>query len=286
MRLQIHHITAYSYPQPVANSVNEVWLRPLSDRRQTCQSFSLTTSPPSNPRPYTDYFGNTVYHFDVQQRHDRLEIVAEAEVETTDGDGSAALAADRSPYGPLDGAAHDRWLDFLDPTPLTAAGAAVSGLADELRHAETTVAGVLQTLSDRVHAALAYRSGATGVETTAEQALEIGAGVCQDYTHLFLGVCHALAIPARYVSGYLCTGVGEDQAQASHAWPEALLPLGGWIGFDPTNGRLADGRYVRVAIGRDYSDVPPVRGAYSGPPVKDTMRVAVFVRNDEEQQQQ
>lgn len=286
MRLQIHHVTSYNYPKSVANSINEVWLRPLTDRRQTCLSFALTTTPASTPRPYTDYFGNTVYHFDVFAPHERLEIVADAEVETLDGDGSAALAADPSPYGALDGAAQDRWLDYLAETSLTTIGPATRALADELSAARLSVAALLQTLAERVHAALRYQAGVTGVDTTAEQALATAAGVCQDYTHAFLAVCHALAIPARYISGYLCTGVGENQAQASHAWPEALLPLGGWVGFDPTNGRLVDGRYVRVAVGRDYSDVPPVRGAYSGPPSRDGMDVSVYVLNEQQQQQQ
>ena len=286
MRLQIHHVTAYSYPKSVANSINEVWLRPLTDRQQTCLNFTLSTTPPSSPRPYTDYFGNTVYHFDVFAPHERLEIVADADVETVDGDAGAMLAGDPSPYGPLDGAAQDRWLDFLAETSLTTVGAATRALADELSAAYGSVADLLRALSDRIHAAIRYEAGATGVETTAEQALALAAGVCQDYTHAFLAVCHALAIPARYVSGYLCTGAGENQAQASHAWPEALLPLGGWVGFDPTNGRLVDGRYVRVAVGRDYSDVPPVRGAYSGPPSRDGMDVAVYVLNEQQQQQQ
>lgn len=281
MRLTIHHQTVYEYPRPVANSVNEAWLRPLSDERQSCLSFRLTTTPRSEPRPYTDYFGNTVYHFDVQEPHLHLAIVADAEVLTEPFDAAAALQADTSPNEALSPVDHDRWLDFLSPTPLTAAGEATRTFAGGLAEGRSTKAGVVLALADRVHVRLRYEPGNTAVTTTAEEALGLGSGVCQDYTHLFLAVCRSLDIPARYVSGYLCTGAGPDQSQASHAWPEALLPLAGWIGFDATNGRLADERYVRVAIGRDYADVPPVRGAYSGPAGGEP-NVAVSVQSDQQ----
>jgi transglutaminase-like putative cysteine protease len=280
MRLRIHHETVYEYPRPVANSVNEAWLRPLSDERQSCLSFRLSTTPRSQPRPYTDYFGNTVYHFDVQEPHARLAILAEAEVLTEPFDAAAALQADASPYEPLSPIDRDRWLDFLSPTPLTAADTETRAFAERVAAGRTTVAGLLLALADRVHAQLRYEPGSTAVTTTAGQALRLGSGVCQDYTHLFLAVCRVLGVPARYVSGYLCTGAGPDQTQASHAWAEALLPAAGWIGFDATNGRLADERYVRIAVGRDYADVPPVRGAYSGPAGAEPS-VAVSVQSDQ-----
>src|SRR6266702_8778767 len=98
MRLNIQHSTVYLYPRAVVNSVNEVWLRPVSDERQRCLNFSLSTVPGSQPRPYTDYFGNTVYHFDVAEPHTRLEIIADAEVDTLPHDRGAALDDDNSPY--------------------------------------------------------------------------------------------------------------------------------------------------------------------------------------------
>jgi transglutaminase-like putative cysteine protease len=283
MRLSIHHSTVYQYPHAVVNSVNEVWLRPVSDERQTCLSFSLTTMPASNPRPYTDYFGNTVYHFDVPEQHARLEIIADAEVETVPIDRDALLAGDDAPFEPLSPDEQDLWLDYLVETPLTAAGPAVRRLAIEVSRGQDTTAGVLRALAARVAGALRYEPGTTGVETPAEEALRQGAGVCQDYTHLFLSSCRRLGIPARYVSGYLCTTNGDGERQQSHAWPEALLPRAGWVEFDPTNRRMVDEQYVRVAIGRDYGDVPPVRGAYSGPSA-DGLDVSVYVVNDQQQQ--
>ncbi len=281
MHLKIHHETLFNYPRPVVNSVNEVWLRPLSDEGQRCLSFALSTEPPSEPRPYTDYFGNTVYHFDVAEPHAQLRIVAEADVETNDGDATAALASDGTPYAPLPQQEQDRWLDWLSETPLTVPGPAVRRLARELMGHTGSVAGLALAVADRVQTALRYETGITGVNTTAEDALNLGVGVCQDYSHLFLSLSRLMGLPARYVSGYLSTDGEGDARQHSHAWPEVLLPMAGWIAFDPTNRRLVDGRYVRVAVGRDYSDVPPVRGAYSGPS-GNGLDVAVYVMSDQQ----
>jgi transglutaminase-like putative cysteine protease len=280
MRLSIHHRTVYQYPHAVVNSVNEVWLRPASDERQICHSFSIVTVPVSTPRPYTDYFGNTVYHFDVPEQHRRLEIVAEAQVETLSVDRPGLLASDRSPYQPLSSDEQDLWLDFLSETPLTEAGPGIRRLAIEVSRGRSSVTDILQALAARVAGALRYEAGVTGVETPAEEALRRGAGVCQDYTHLFLSTCRHLGIPARYVSGYLCADSGELRQQ-SHAWPEVLLPSAGWVEFDPANRRLVDEHYVRIAVGRDYSDVPPVRGAYSGPSAEG-LDVAVFVVSEQQ----
>lgn len=263
MRLTVHHETLYEYPRPVANSVNEAWLRPLTDERQSCLSFRLTTLPFSDPRPYTDYFGNTVYHFDVHEPHSVLRIVADAEVLTEPFDVLAALAADESSYQPLVNA-DDRWLDFLAPTPLTAPDAQIQDFSRDLQRQETTIAEVVRTLAAAVHARIQYEPGRTAVTTTAGEALSESAGVCQDYTHIFLATSRLFGIPARYVSGYLYDEDASGLVQVSHAWPEVLLPATGWVGLDVTNGCPVDERYVRVAIGRDYADIPPVRGAYSG----------------------
>lgn len=281
MRLKIHHVTAYDYPVPVTNSVNEVWLRPLTDDRQVCLAFSLTTTPRSQPRPYTDYYGNTVYHFDIPEPHARLAIVADADVMTDDRDVAALLAGDGSAHRPLSPADHDRWLDFLSETPLTTAGPAIRGFMRGFRAREATVAGLVQEVADRVHDALAYTGGVTDVSTPAEDALDLGAGVCQDFAHLFLAVARGLGVPARYVSGYLSTGASADEPLATHAWAEVLLPAAGWVGLDIANGRPVDGGYAKIAIGRDYSDVPPVRGAYSGPRGSGP-DVAVSVVNDQQ----
>jgi transglutaminase-like putative cysteine protease len=286
MRWTIRHRTVYHYPRAVVNSVNEVWLRPMSDSRQTCLQFALTTEPPTRPKPYTDYYGNVVYHFDVPDPHEGLVIVAEAEVETVAVDYAAALARDRSPYHALSDDEADLWLDFLEVTALTGRGERVRELARRALAGGSSTAEVLQRLAELVAGAFTYSPGDTRVDTSAQAALELGRGVCQDYTHAFLAAARVLGIPARYVSGYLCSEDAESgQVQQSHAWPEAHLPGAGWVEFDPTNNRLVDERYVRIAVGRDYNDVPPVRGAYAGPS-GNGLDVAVYVLASQHDQQQ
>jgi transglutaminase-like putative cysteine protease len=111
MRLKIQHKTVFEYPYEVATSVNEAWLRPLTDEQQSCLSFSLTTTPSSDPRPYTDYYGNTVYHFDIHQPHAQLEIVASADVLTESIDTTSLLYRDVSPIEPLSAMEQDTWYD-------------------------------------------------------------------------------------------------------------------------------------------------------------------------------
>jgi transglutaminase-like putative cysteine protease len=117
-----------------------------------------------------------------------------------------------------------------------------------------------------IYAEFTYEPGITNSETHLETAFKLRKGVCQDFAHIMIGMCRTLGIPARYASGYIFTG-GTDSLvgdQASHAWCEIYLPEAGWIGFDPTNAVLADNRYIKIAVGRDYEDVAPVRGAFKG----------------------
>ena len=283
MRLHVRHATVYDYSVAVRNNINQVWMQPLTDERQTCMSFALSTSPRSKPRSYVDYFGNTVHHFEIALPHTQLQIVAEADVLTDDRDTAELMAGDGIPYQPLD-RDNPSWIDFLMPTDLTAASGGIRALAAALVTAEASTAQVALAAARRVHAAFTYRRGVTGVSTTAEAALDIGAGVCQDYAHVLLSVVRHLGIPARYVSGYLFTGAGAEQELASHAWVEVYLPSGGWAGLDPTNDKLVDGHYVKVALGRDYADVPPVRGAYAGA-AGSGLNVEVRVSAEEQQQQ-
>ena len=128
-------------------------------------------------------------------------------------------------------------------------------------------------LTAAVHGALKYEKGVTDVQTTAEQALALGRGVCQDFTHIMLAACRSLDLPARYVSGYL---YNNGHTAASHAWVDVFVPGPGWVSFDPTHNRQQTGQYVRVAIGRDYGDVPPTRGIFKGQ-AKETLEVKVSV---------
>ena len=153
-------------------------------------------------------------------------------------------------------------------------------------------------LTRQLYRVLTYAPGSTHVNSSIRQVLDHGAGVCQDFAHLMLAVCRRQGIPSRYVSGYLYTGEEHSEpggegdlardpdaphglvsGNAMHAWVECLLPDNRWHGFDPTNNLLTNDYYVKVHTGRDYGDVPPVRGVYRGPLVH-TMDVSVKVVSD------
>jgi transglutaminase-like putative cysteine protease len=129
----------------------------------------------------------------------------------------------------------------------------------------------VRQLAEMIHREFTYQRGVTDVTTSIERVITGRQGVCQDFAQLLVGLCRAIDIPARYVSGYIVahsTGPGDNAPSrgdgASHAWVEAFTPSHGWRGFDPTNNLVANGHYVKVAIGRDYHDVPPTRGTYHG----------------------
>jgi len=124
----------------------------------------------------------------------------------------------------------------------------------------------LNRLNATLHDSFAYESGVTEVHSPIDDALKAERGVCQDFAHIMIAIARAWGVPSRYVSGYLHHGQGKDRSSddATHAWMEAWLPSMGWIGFDPTNNIVAGERHIRVAVGRDYADVPPTRGTFKG----------------------
>ena len=261
MRLKIEHVTTFSYDQPISEAYTEMCLRPLDGFGQHCLSFALNTEPHDERLNYTDRFGNDVSHFDVIQPHSRLVVAASSEVMTPDQFFQACTA-----LSPLDE------YDYLQGT----AYAPLAGEIVQFAVSEHGAAGAQATaiaLMERIHAALQYEPGATDVSTTAAEALALGRGVCQDFSHLMLAACRSQGIPARYVSGYL---YNNGQRAASHAWVDVYLDGQGWVSLDPTHNREQTGEYVRVAIGRDYADVPPTRGIFIGN-AHETMDVSVTV---------
>lgn len=261
MRLRIQHHTAFSYDRPVSEAYTEMRLRPLDAGGQRCLSFSLLTDPRGEVTHYLDRYGNAVGYFDVLAAHDRLQVSAVSEVLTPE-----TFVPDFDELTPLD--AHD----FLMPTTYAPfherliAFAAAQAVRDAPR--DTAL-----RLMAAVRGALRYEKGATDVKTTADQALERGRGVCQDFAHVLIAACRSRGIPARYVSGYLYNRGAEA---ASHAWVDVRLPGEGWFSLDPTHGVAQTSQYVRVAVGRDYADVSPTRGVYKGD-AQETLAVEVSV---------
>ena len=273
-RYRLLHTTDFVYDGPVSESYNEVRLRPVHDERQSCLSFRLTTNPGSRGTAYRDAHGNWVHQFNVLAEHQRLRVEAESVVLAHDpgeppDDGTKLAEFDKQSHQ-LD----EEHFDFLAPTGYVPHLAQLKQIIESSeRRCDATVSGFTQAASDLIHERFRYVKGATHVHSSIEDSLTLGAGVCQDFAHLLLGVMRMRGIPARYVSGYLVPGSTaspdakqEDVigGQASHAWAEVLIPNAGWTGLDPTLGKPVGMRHVRIAYGRDYGDVAPVRGVYKG----------------------
>ncbi len=280
MRYTIKHVTRFVYDAAISESVMEARMQPRSDGLQRCLHFSLSTSPGSRVLMYQDHDGNSVHHFNIPGRHSRLTLTTDALVECSE---PPELPYRLGPQGwsQLDAlAASGEWFELLAPSAFTQPSELLTAFASELgltRGNDPLV--LLRRLTSEMYKRFEYAPRSTRVDSPIDDALRSRRGVCQDFAHVFIALARSVGIPTRYVSGYLFHEGGDRSTDgATHAWAEALLPEVGWVGFDPTNNLLAGDRHVRVAIGRDYADVPPTRGVYKGSTaVKSELAVAVQV---------
>lgn len=270
MRLKINHTTEYLYDEPVPYSLQRLRLTPASGPTQTVKEWDVTVDGAKLEVRYDDHFGNRVELVETEGPRSAVKVVAHGEVETIDKAGV---------FGPHIGNA-PLWL-FMRETPLTKSGK----LIRELTRQSTgdTPLERLHELMALIHLEVEYETGSTGTETTAEEALEAGKGVCQDHTHIFISAARNMGLPARYVSGYLMM---EDVAEqiATHAWAEAHVPGLGWVGFDAANKLCPDERYVRIAGGLSYRDCAPVSGMRVGLS-GESLTVSVTVQQSQSQDQ-
>ena len=273
-RLKIAHSTRVGYEEAARSSYNEARMTPPTLPRQSALDSHLGTDASVPIWTYSDYWGTVVSSFDIEAPHAELMIRADAVVETS----LPPQPAPPLPWPVLSKqAAAGRLIEFLMPTPrttvdekLAASARQRTAGADPLEAA----AEIASWVGDRV----AYVPGATGVQTSAQEAWDQGQGVCQDIAHLTVALLREAGLPARYVSGYLHpqpeAEPGDEVAGQSHAWVEFWI--GEWVACDPTNRGEVGERHVVVAAGRDYGDVPPLKGIYHGAPGS-TMDVTVLV---------
>jgi transglutaminase-like putative cysteine protease len=282
MRYTIRHVTRFTYESPISESVMELRMQPRSDGRQRCMQFTLTTTPAARMLTYNDHDGNIVHHFNIPGRHSRLAITSVALVDCErpqtlpDRLGSGA-------WQDLDalGASGEYW-ELLAPSTFALRTPLLDAFAREIALARGEDPLVtLRALMAKMYDYFEYQPKTTRVDSPIDDALEAKQGVCQDFTHIFLALARGLGVPARYVSGYLFPEVNHHDRSAegaTHAWAEVLLPGHGWVGMDPTNDVLAEERHIRVAVGRDYADVPPTRGVYKGTTgVRSELGVSVLI---------
>jgi transglutaminase-like putative cysteine protease len=264
-RMRIKHHTALAYEAPVAASYNEARLTPSAINGQLVITSRIEVKPGTRLDSYIDYWGTVVHAFDVQTSHSELSITSTSLVDTVPRGG---VGADVEWAALADRTVTDRWCEYLGPSGPVSIGPELADAVHEVRAAPNPSAAV-QVVLDVVTSRLTYKQGSTDVSSTDTQAWNIREGVCQDYSHVAIALLRGAGIPARYASGYLHPGKGDIGATVvgeSHAWVEAWL--GGWKAYDPTNRRPVGERHVLVGLGRDYTDVPPLKGIFSGGPTK------------------
>ena len=267
MKLEIVHSTQFRYTGPIAESVMEVRLQPMNGAGQRCLDFALEVSSGIKPRSYTDGYGNHVHYFNLVKPHTGLSITSRSTVET-------GLA-----HGPEPG--EELVQDFLRFRSPVKDVPGVRELASERAIADSTSAQATERALDDLTLAIsrdfAYDRAVTNVYSSVDEVLELRAGVCQDFAHLFIAVARAMGVPARYVSGYIHLPGDKGATTASHAWGEAWVPGKGWIGYDATRPVRTSEHHVRLAVGRDYTDAAPTRGIYIGS-ATGSMKVSVRTR--------
>ena len=268
-RYQIAHRTVYRYSDVVTSSYGRGFLIPRDSARQRCLSHELSIEPaPADSSTSRDVYGNISSYFHVTDAHHTLSVTSKSVVEVDPpppalyGSGSARAPWEIARPVGLDGALATEFTLDLQPPELT----------DELRayaapsfESGRPLIEVLRELTSRIYSDFTYQSGSTTVSTRVGEVLAAREGVCQDFARLAIACLRANGLAASYVSGYLATDpppgtermIGVD---ATHAWASVWTPQNQWLGLDPTNDQMADERYVAVAFGRDYADVPPLRG--------------------------
>lgn len=264
-RHTIEHKLDFRYSAPVHASVMTLYLCPLQDRGQVLLEFAIESDPGGRVFPFRGPFNNRGHFLDRPDPHRHLTVHARCTVEV----GPVRPLPDRlGPNGWEELRACMRepelWL-MLQSSRFTRPSRVLEGFMRNhgLEAGDDPLTTALE-LRETLHHTFEYAPGSTAADSPMERILESGRGVCQDYAHVMTAILRMWGIPCRYVSGYLGPDSARSATGESHAWVECWLPGPGWVGMDPTNNSGGDERHVRVAVGRDYSDVPPTRGVYRG----------------------
>lgn len=261
-RLRVVHSTGYAYKSPVTASFNEARLTPRSDSRQNVILNRVETVPATRSYRYVDYWGTAVTAFDLHAPHTELEVTSSSVVETDRGDMPKDDVSweDLSSPGVI-----DRFDEVIGPTRYTPDSKRIARVGQRIAKYHNPREAVTAA-ANWVHSELEYVPGTTGVHSSGLDAHREGKGVCQDFAHLTLILLRSMGIPGRYVSGYLHPNkkakIDDTIDGQSHAWVQAWT--GGWWNYDPTNDAAINEQYISVGVGRDYADVSPLKGIYSG----------------------
>lgn len=264
-RIRVRHVTGYRYEGGADTSYNEARMLPASGGGLFVLLSHLEVTPNTSTHSYTDYWGTRVTAFEILGRHSELSLTASSLVEVGPRPDADTPSVDWETIA----RARQRSVGLVEQsvqTALTAPPEEVAALAAAARERGGGVAQTANEILGAIYDAVEYEAGVTGVRTTAKEAWAQRRGVCQDITHIALGALRAAGIPAQYISGYFHprpkAALGETVSGESHAWLEYWD--GAWRGWDVTNNSPVGERHVRIGRGRDYNDVPPLRGVYAG----------------------
>lgn len=252
--LKISHTTSYHYDAPVPYALQKLRLVPKTGQGQRVVDWSLVVDGGTVQASYDDHYGNLTHLVRVDEGATTVTLTSAGTVDVYD---QAGVTGPHFGHMPL-------W-QYETPTMLTQPTASIRTLVKDIRGQSKRADEIelLHTASAAILAAVDYQVGTTDAATSANDALEAGRGVCQDHAHLMVTVARLLGHPARYVSGYLMMDDRIEQ-DATHAWAEVHIAGLGWVGFDVSNAICPDGRYVRLAVGRDYTDAAPIHGVRLG----------------------
>jgi transglutaminase-like putative cysteine protease len=318
MHFEIEHTTEYEYSAPAMESYTELRVRPRNTLRQVVLHHETEVHPRTPLEVFTDYYGNWVEFLSVPYRHKRLIVTSRSTVQTrTFKNPLEALDLTISESVHLNLPRRRELYDFLMPSRHAPFTDEVEKLAKELLPHHTSFSEAVRGMNRFLYTQFKYEPGVTDIRTPMDQVIKSRKGVCQDFAHVMIAVLRAGGIPARYVSGYIETEadssmselVSDDKpaayspaeivarkerdkdkedddkplvgATASHAWVEVFAPTGHWVGLDPTNNIYEGEQHVQIAVGRDYADVPPLRGVFKGSQ-KQLLSVKVRVSRKEE----
>ncbi len=264
-KFSVRHRTEFHYSAWIIGNANTLHLEPRNFLFQKTLGSVIKVLPATRLVRFSDLFGNVTHVYEIGVQHKRMVVESLVRVVnlplTISNEGySGGMGYFNSPE------IKDRCREYLQESRWVSWQPEIWQQAVDLTHSEAAVFEKAAAIMRWIYTEFSYIPGVTDAETHMETAYILRKGVCQDFAHVMLGMCRSLGIPARYASGYIYTGETDDLvgAQASHAWCEVYLPDTGWIGFDPTNAVLADDRYIKIAVGRDYGDVAPIHGAFRG----------------------
>jgi transglutaminase-like putative cysteine protease len=285
MLYRVKHVTEYLYADTVSTSHHQVHLLPRSAPGQTIHAETLLVDPEAAVRrDRFDWFGNRCTHLAIHERHNRLTVTSQLDIEVE----ATPPPADTISWeqvrdairAPADAEARSA-TELVLPSPRVAPSSAAREFAAPSFPRGRPLVEAARDLMHRIHVEFTYDQKATDVSTSVDEVLRHKRGVCQDFAHVQIACLRSLGLPARYVSGYLVTRPsGEPQlvgADASHAWLSVRLPSGAWLDLDPTNDVIPTTRHIVVAYGRDFGDVTPMRGVILGGG-RHQLRVAVDVK--------